>query len=200
MIFWPITAPVSVLKAKPIALSRPDAADHMTMFVMMSAVSCSILSEEFRHLAARPTVWRYGSNSCSVAYFGLTTALLPIAAQIMGGMNDRIRQALFDCWKFGWMFMVVSCRSVLRLAVSDADLRRSGSYPDRCQLPSRQFILPIYMMLFAIDSFLQALGWRSGYSGSRFTNGPSRLPSSAMHLSSGVVLVFLASGSASQQR
>ena len=93
--------------------------------------------------------------------FGLTGALLPIAAQNFGaGHHDRVRQALFDCWKFGWMFMAVACPILyfaspllMRTFTDDADVIRIGvSY-----LRVDGFILPIYMMLFAINSFLQAL-------------------------------------------
>ena len=93
--------------------------------------------------------------------YGLTGALLPIAAQNFGaGRHDRVRQALFDCWKFGWMFMAVACPILffaspllMRSFTDDPEVIRIGvSY-----LRVDGFILPIYMMMFAINSFLQAL-------------------------------------------
>jgi Na+-driven multidrug efflux pump len=93
--------------------------------------------------------------------FGLTGALLPIAAQNYGaGKHDRVRQALFDCWKFGWMFMAVACPILffaspllMRTFTPDPEVISIGvSY-----LRVDGFILPVYMMLFAINSFLQAL-------------------------------------------
>lgn len=93
--------------------------------------------------------------------FGLTGALLPIAAQNFGaGEHARVRDALFTCWKFGWLFMLVACPILyfaapllMRSFTADPDVIKIGvSY-----LRIDGFILPIYMMLFAINSFLQAL-------------------------------------------
>ena len=93
--------------------------------------------------------------------FGLTGALLPIASQNFGaGDAQRVRQALFTCWKFGWIFMFVAC-PVLYFA---APVLMRAFTPDPAvievgvsYLRVDGFILPIYMMLFAINSFLQAL-------------------------------------------
>ena len=93
--------------------------------------------------------------------FGLTGALLPIAAQNFGaGKKERVRIALFTCWKFGWLFMFGACPILyfaapflMRTFTPDPDVIEIGvSY-----LRVDGFILPIYMMLFAINSFLQAL-------------------------------------------
>jgi Na+-driven multidrug efflux pump len=93
--------------------------------------------------------------------FGLTGALLPIAAQNFGaGEKERVRVALFTCWKFGWLFMFAACPILyfaapflMRTFTPDPDVIEIGvSY-----LRVDGFILPIYMMLFAINSFLQAL-------------------------------------------
>ena len=84
----------------------------MTMFVMMSA---GFIVQYYLKSFGTSAVAAYGvalrvEQLFLLPVFGLTTALLPIAAQNYGaGMNDRVRQALFDCWKFGWMFMVVAC-------------------------------------------------------------------------------------------
>jgi len=93
--------------------------------------------------------------------FGLTGALLPIVAQNYGAdEKNRTRQALFICWKFGFIFMAIACPTLffaspllMRMFTSDVDVIQIGvSY-----LRIDGFILPIYMMLFAINSFLQAL-------------------------------------------
>jgi putative MATE family efflux protein len=93
--------------------------------------------------------------------FGLTGALLPIVAQNYGAdEKNRTRQALFICWKFGFIFMAIACPILffaspllMRMFTSDVDVIKIGvSY-----LRIDGFILPIYMMLFAINSFLQAL-------------------------------------------
>lgn len=93
--------------------------------------------------------------------FGLTGALLPIAAQNFGaGFNQRVRQSLFDCWKFGWLFMCVACPLLwfaagpaMGVFTNNADVITIGiSY-----LHVDGLILPLYMMLFAISALLQAL-------------------------------------------
>lgn len=135
----------------------------MTMFVMMSA---GFIVQYYLKSFGTSAVAAYGvalrvEQLFLLPVFGLTGALLPIAAQNFGaGHHDRVRQALFDCWKFGWMFMAVACPilyfaspMLMRTFTDDADVIRIGvSY-----LRVDGFILPIYMMLFAINSFLQAL-------------------------------------------
>ena len=93
--------------------------------------------------------------------FGLTAALLPIASQNFGaGEAQRVRQALFTCWKFGWVFMIVACPILyfaapllMRIFTPDPAVINIGVGYLRID----GFILPIYMMLFAINAFLQAL-------------------------------------------
>ena len=135
----------------------------MTMFVMMSA---GFIVQYYLKGFGTSAVAAYGvalrvEQLFLLPVFGLTTALLPIAAQNSGpGRHDRVRQALFDCWKFGWVFMAVACPVLffaspllMRSFTSDPEVIRIGvSY-----LRVDGFILPIYMMLFAINSFLQAL-------------------------------------------
>jgi putative MATE family efflux protein len=93
--------------------------------------------------------------------FGLTGALLPIAAQNFGAQQfDRVREALWFCCKSGVALML--CGSlVLWLAApfamavfsSDPDVIRVGSN----YLKVDGFILPVYIVLFALNAFLQAL-------------------------------------------
>ncbi|MEP5760582.1 MAG: MATE family efflux transporter [Litoreibacter sp.] len=93
--------------------------------------------------------------------FGMTGALLPIAAQNFGaGNQDRVRDALWFCWKVGGI-IVISAAPILWLGggiamslfTNDPDVIRIGiSY-----LRIDCFLFPIYMMLFTITSFLQAL-------------------------------------------
>jgi putative MATE family efflux protein len=92
--------------------------------------------------------------------FGLTGALLPIAAQNFGaGNGDRVRAAVFMCWKMGAIMMVISAvvllfgaESAMRVFSDDDEVVRIGvSY-----LHVDAFVLPLYMMLFAVNSVLQA--------------------------------------------
>jgi putative MATE family efflux protein len=93
--------------------------------------------------------------------FGLTGALLPIAAQNFGaGNGERVREAIFLCWKMGGVMMMVSAgvlflgaESAMRVFSDDDEVVRIGvSY-----LHVDAFVLPLYMMLFAVNSVLQAL-------------------------------------------
>lgn len=92
---------------------------------------------------------------------GVTGALLPIAAQNFGaGQHDRVRAALFFCWRLGAAMAVAAGLilwllggPVLRLFTEEPEVVRVGlSY-----LRIEGLILWAYMMLFAITSFLQAL-------------------------------------------
>ena len=78
----------------------------------------------------------------------------------MALVKERTREALFACWKYGFIFSWQSLvRSfftaplLMRLFTGDVDVIRIGV----TYLRIEGFILPIYMMLFAINSFLQAL-------------------------------------------
>ena len=135
----------------------------MTMMVMMTA---RFIVQYYLKTFGTAAVAAYGvalrvEQLFLLPVFGLTGALLPIVAQNYGaGEMERTREALFTCWKYGFIFMAVACPVLffaapllMRLFTSDADVIRIGvSY-----LRVDGFILPIYMMLFAINSFLQAL-------------------------------------------
>lgn len=93
--------------------------------------------------------------------FGLTGALLPIAAQNFGaGHYDRVRESLWVCIRLGGIYMLIACPTLLifapalmRFFTPDPEVIAVGvSY-----LRVDGIILPIYMTLFAINSFLQAL-------------------------------------------
>lgn len=92
---------------------------------------------------------------------GMTGALLPIAAQNLGAKNhDRVREAVFYCWKIGFIMTAIACpilwifgRFFLSFFTEDAEVIRVGL----AYLRVDSLILPAYMMLFSINSFLQAL-------------------------------------------
>ena len=92
--------------------------------------------------------------------FGLTGALLPIVAQNYGARNyDRVREATIFCFKAGVGLMLLgSCllwfaaAPAMAVFTDDAAVIAIGiSY-----LHVDGFILPVYVMLFAITSLLQA--------------------------------------------
>ncbi len=92
---------------------------------------------------------------------GMTGALLPIAAQNFGaGNHDRVREAVFYCWKIGFIMTAIACpilwifgRFFLSFFTDDPEVIRVGL----AYLRVDSLILPAYMMLFAVNSFLQAL-------------------------------------------
>jgi putative MATE family efflux protein len=93
--------------------------------------------------------------------FGLTGALLPIVAQNYGAQNfDRVREALAFCCKIGVALMFVGSLALwvaapfmMAIFSSDPEVIRIGSQYLRVD----GFILPVYIVLFAMNSFLQAL-------------------------------------------
>ena len=135
----------------------------LTMVVMMTS---GFIVQYYLKSFGTPAVAAYGvalrvEQLFLLPVFGLTGALLPIAAQNFGAdQKNRTREALFTCWKFGFIFMAIACPILffaspllMRIFTSDVDVIQIGvSY-----LRIDGFILPIYMMLFAINSFLQAL-------------------------------------------
>lgn len=91
---------------------------------------------------------------------GMTGALLPIAGQNFGaGQAERVREALFLCWKLGFAMTVIATPTLwfaggLAMAVFTDDtavIEIGASY-----LAVDGFLFPIYMMLFSINSLLQA--------------------------------------------
>lgn len=92
---------------------------------------------------------------------GMTGALLPIAGQNFGaGAYDRVREALFFCWKTGAAMSLIAVPILwfgggfaMSLFTSDAEVIAIG----KGYLFVDAFLFVIYMMLFSINSFLQAL-------------------------------------------
>lgn len=92
---------------------------------------------------------------------GLSSALLPIAAQNLGaGNHDRVREAMFYCWKAGAVLAVLAGPflwffggTVVGTFTDDAEVIRVG----RDYLRVASFMLYIYLIHFSITSFLQAM-------------------------------------------
>ena len=92
---------------------------------------------------------------------GMTGALLPIAGQNFGAENyDRVRAALDFCWKTGFVMSLIAAPCLwfggewaMSLFTNDpAVIEIGASY-----LRVDAILFPIYMMLFSINSLLQAL-------------------------------------------
>lgn len=93
--------------------------------------------------------------------FGLTGALLPIVAQNYGAKNfDQVREAVAFCCKAGIALMLVgslvlwiAAPYLMAIFSNDPEVIRIGAQYLRVD----GFILPVYIVLFAMNSFLQAL-------------------------------------------
>jgi putative MATE family efflux protein len=91
---------------------------------------------------------------------GMTGALLPIAGQNFGAQKyDRVRGALKYCWGVGFAMTALATpilffggTFVMALFSNDPDVIRAGS----SYLRVDAFLFPVYMMLFSINSLLQA--------------------------------------------
>ena len=92
---------------------------------------------------------------------GLASALLPIAAQNYGANNaDRVREALFYCWKVGTLVCVLAGpilwifgRTAIEAFTDDPEVIRVGL----TYLRIGSVMLVVYMLPFSITAFLQAL-------------------------------------------
>ncbi|MBT5679787.1 MAG: MATE family efflux transporter [Marinovum sp.] len=91
---------------------------------------------------------------------GMTGALLPIAGQNFGAQKyDRVRESLKYCWGVGFAMTALATpilffggTFVMALFSNDPDVIRAGS----SYLRVDAFLFPVYMMLFSINSLLQA--------------------------------------------
>ncbi len=92
---------------------------------------------------------------------GMTGALLPIAGQNFGAEQfARVREAVFFCWKLGFAMSLVAApmlwfggSAAMGLFSDDAEVIAIGA----SYLRVDGFLFPVYMMLFSINSLLQAL-------------------------------------------
>lgn len=92
---------------------------------------------------------------------GMTGALLPIAGQNFGAKEfERVRDALVFCWKLGFGMTIIAAPLLwfggpfaMSLFTDDKQVIDIGT----SYLRVDGFLFPIYMMLFSMNSLLQAL-------------------------------------------
>lgn len=92
---------------------------------------------------------------------GMTGALLPIAGQNFGKKDfDRVRAAINFCWTTGFIMTAIAApillfagSHVMALFSDDPEVIAVGT----SYLRVDAFLFPLYMMLFSINSLLQAL-------------------------------------------
>ncbi|MEP0961059.1 MAG: MATE family efflux transporter [Roseobacter sp.] len=138
----------------------PTASAFMVMFISGFVVQFALKGFGEHALAAYGVALRI-EQILLLPVFGMTGALLPIAAQNMGaGDHNRVREALWFCWKLGFILTIGAAPVLwfgggfaMSLFTDDQSVIDIGvSY-----LRVDSFLFIIYMMLFSINSFLQAL-------------------------------------------
>jgi putative MATE family efflux protein len=153
--FWPEWAMFAQIAAQALPAS-------FAMIVMMMA---GFVIQFFLKAFGGEAVAAYGialriEQLLLLPAFGLTGALLPIVSQNYGAKDfDRVRAAAMFCFKAGIALMLCAAAVLwfaagpaMSVFTSDAKVIEIGvSY-----LHVDGFILPVYVMLFAINSMLQA--------------------------------------------
>ncbi|MEC7962044.1 MAG: MATE family efflux transporter [Pseudomonadota bacterium] len=165
---------VRVMQAARLSELRPDMAAYRAILAQMAPTSLSFTVLFFSGLVVQFALSQFGGQAIAaygialrieqillLPVLGMTGALLPIAAQNFGAADhDRVREAVWFCWKTG-ILMTVGAAPILwfggGLAMSvftdDAEVIAIGhSY-----LRVDSFLFVVYMMLFSINSFLQAM-------------------------------------------
>jgi Na+-driven multidrug efflux pump len=138
----------------------PTSLSFMVMFISGFVVQYA-LSQFGGHAIAAYGIALRSEQILLLPVLGMTGALLPIAAQNFGaGDHDRVRDAVWYCWKLG-LVMTIGAAPILwfggglamSLFTSDPEVISVGhSY-----LRVDSFLFVIYMMLFSMNSFLQAM-------------------------------------------
>ena len=138
----------------------PASSAMMVMFISGFVVQFA-LKEFGGHAVAAYGVALRIEQILLLPVLGMTGALLPIAGQNFGAKDhDRVRAALRFCWKAGFAMSAVAMPILffggsfaMSLFSDDPEVIRVGS----TYLRVDAFLFPIYMMLFSINSLLQAL-------------------------------------------
>ena len=154
--FWPDLASFGQIIGQLI----PASAALMVMFVSGFVVQFA-LKEFGGHAVAAYGVALRIEQILLLPVLGMTGALLPIAGQNFGAQDfDRVRAALRFCWATGFAMTLVATPILLfgggfamSVFSNDPEVIRVGS----SYLRVDAFLFPIYMMLFSINSLLQAL-------------------------------------------
>lgn len=138
----------------------PASTAMMVMFVSGFVVQFA-LKEFGGHAVAAYGVALRIEQILLLPVLGMTGALLPIAGQNFGAKDyDRVRAALRFCWMTGFVMSAFAMpvlffggRFAMSLFSDDPDVIRVGAVYLRVDA----ILFPIYMMLFSINSLLQAL-------------------------------------------
>lgn len=138
----------------------PASSAMMVMFVSGFVVQFALKSFGGPAVAAYGVALRI-EQILLLPVLGMTGALLPIAGQNFGKKDfDRVRAALKFCWTTGFIMTAIAAPILLfggsyamALFSDDPEVIRIGT----SYLRVDAFLFPVYMMLFSINSLLQAL-------------------------------------------
>lgn len=138
----------------------PASAALMVMFISGFVVQFALKNFGEHAIAAYGVSLRI-EQILLLPVLGMTGALLPIAGQNFGAKSfDRVREALLFCWKVGFAMSLIATPCLwffggwaMSLFTDDPDVIAVG----QSYLRVDGFLFPIYMMLFSINSLLQAL-------------------------------------------
>jgi putative MATE family efflux protein len=163
-----------VIKGAGVGDLTPDAAAYREIFGQMIPTTTAFMVMFVSGFVVQYALKGFGEHAIAaygialrieqillLPVLGMTGALLPIAAQNFGaGHFDRVREAIWFCWKLGFV-MTIGAAPVLwfgggyamSLFTNDRPVIDVGiSY-----LRVDSFLFILYMMLFSINSFLQAM-------------------------------------------
>lgn len=152
---------LEILTVKEIlAQMLPTTSAMMVMFVSGFVVQYALKGFGEEAIAAYGIALRI-EQILLLPVLGMTGALLPIAAQNYGaGNHGRVREAVWFCWKLGFLMTALAApllwfggKFAMSLFTDDARVIPIG----QSYLRVDGFLFPLYMMLFSINSFLQAL-------------------------------------------
>ncbi len=162
-----------VIKGAQRSELRPDLPSFREILVQMAPTSLSFTVLFISSFVVQFALSQFGGYAIAaygialrieqillLPVLGMTGALLPIAAQNFGaGHHDRVRASVWFCWKLGFL-MTIGAAPVLwfggsfamSLFTDDAQVIAVG----QSYLRVDSFLFVIYMMLFSINSLLQA--------------------------------------------
>ena len=152
---------LEILTVKEIlAQMLPTTSAMMVMFVSGFVVQYALKGFGEEAIAAYGIALRI-EQILLLPVLGMTGALLPIAAQNYGaGNHGRVREAVWFCWRLGFLMTALAApllwfggKFAMSLFTDDARVIPIG----QSYLRVDGFLFPLYMMLFSINSFLQAL-------------------------------------------
>jgi putative MATE family efflux protein len=154
--FWPDTGCFQAITGQLL----PASAAIMVMFISGFVVQFALKGFGEHAIAAYGVALRI-EQILLLPVLGMTGALLPIAGQNYGAQAyDRVRDALLFCWKVGFAMSMIATPALwffgkYAMALFTADdqvIAVGASY-----LKVDGFLFPVYLMLFSINSILQAL-------------------------------------------